>query len=183
VRMRSSHPADVGRGEREAAVHARGSRGRGAYRGGQPDSRFLVTGRWDETVRVWNAATGRQQHDLEPGRGAMLAWPSAQTGSSSIPLEKKPSTVTIWDAGSLQATRLLLGHTQPVKGVSVGPTGLLATTSWDGTVRLKPTPHPSRGIVSRTEGCPDSSHPCGTVQGPSSVMGERERNPARSKSR
>ncbi|CBF80695.1 WD40 repeat domain-containing protein [Aspergillus nidulans FGSC A4] len=96
----------------------------------------LASGSDDETVRLWDPATGSLQQTLEGHSGWVLSVAFSPDGRllASGSFDK---TVRLWDpaTGSLQQT--LRGHSNWVRSVAFSPDGrLLASGSFDKTVRL-----------------------------------------------
>jgi WD40 repeat protein len=86
------------------------------------DGRLLASGSFDGTVRLWSLA------DIRDGEGTMLGIHAAGVPPSAGLVQKLPS-------GHLLA--ILDGHTGGVRGVALSADGgRLASSSWDGTVRL-----------------------------------------------
>src|SRR5262249_36798703 len=119
-----------------------------------PDGRLLASGGKDGTVQLLDAATGQWRHTFQ-GRtfltnlafspdGRALA---AVTEGPPVPVPLNPGprgpgrgqrgpNATLWDVET-KAERRLTGHTDHIPGLSFHPGGkLVATGSWDGTVRL-----------------------------------------------
>ena len=108
-----------------------------------PDGRtLLATSSWDETVRLWDPATGTPVGDPLTGHtGTVTGWRSAPADGPPAGLRQRGRTVRLWDpATGAPVGDPLTGHTDTVTAVAFGalPDGrtLLASGSWDGTVRL-----------------------------------------------
>ncbi|KAJ3453415.1 hypothetical protein MRS44_017662 [Fusarium solani] len=103
-----------------------------------PDGQRLASASRDQTVKVWDATTGRCQATLE-GHGDMVYSVvfSPDTGSQRLASASWDKTVKIWDAttGHCQAT--LKGHRRMVYSVTFSPDGQrLASASRDKTVKI-----------------------------------------------
>jgi WD40 repeat protein len=101
-----------------------------------PDASWLASGSWDGTVRIWDAATGRERATLTGHTGQVTAVAVAPDASwlASGGLD---NTVRIWDAATGRERVTVTGHTGPVTAVAVAPDGSwLASASWDRTVRI-----------------------------------------------
>ncbi len=98
-----------------------------------PDGRQLATAAGDETVRLWDPATGARQATLT---GLVLAVAFSPDGRQ-LASAAADGTVRLWDpaTGAVQAT--LTGHALGVDAVAFSPDGRqLASAAGDGTVRL-----------------------------------------------
>jgi WD40 repeat protein/tRNA A-37 threonylcarbamoyl transferase component Bud32 len=107
-----------------------------------PDGRTLATGsddsEPDQTIKLWDAATGRLKRAWhgEAGTVAALAFsPDGRTLASGH-LESA-NNVRIWDVPTGRRLATLKGHTDRVRAVAFARDGLcLASAGSDGTVRL-----------------------------------------------
>ncbi len=99
------------------------------------DGRRIASASYDQSIRIWDAATGRIIRAQAAGEfiQAVAFHPDgrqiASGGSSRV--------VTLWDAATGQPIRRLAGHTWSIFEVAYSPDGkTLASSSTDGTVRL-----------------------------------------------
>ena len=101
---------------------------------------LLATGSRDETLRLWDPATGTHLHTLTGHTGMVISVafgtvhgrPLLATGSGD-------RTVRLWDPATGTHLHTLTGHTRPVMSVAFGTVDgrtVLATGSADRTVRL-----------------------------------------------
>jgi WD40 repeat protein len=112
-----------------------------------PDGTWLATGAIDETVRIWDAATGRCRHTLvghERGASAVVISPDGTWLVSG----DATGTVRIWDALTGQLRHTLAGHTDSVLGLAISPDEeWLASASCDGTIRVWETATAKRRYI------------------------------------
>jgi WD40 repeat protein len=108
-----------------------------------PNGRMLASGSKDGTVKLWDAAGGRELATL-PGHkdqvrivafspdGKLLA-----TGSDWWTQPGLPGEVKLWDLATQREVAALGRHSAAINAVSFSPDGtMLATSSEDNTVRL-----------------------------------------------
>jgi WD40 repeat protein len=107
-----------------------------------PDRTLLATGSADNTVRLWDPATGEPaSHPLTyDDRLGAVAFGQLPDGRTLLAATSRDNTVRLWDPATGQpAGDPLTGHTRPVAAVAFAPLPdgrtLLATAGWDETVR------------------------------------------------
>jgi RNA polymerase sigma factor (sigma-70 family) len=114
-----------------------------------PDAKLVATGSWDKTVRLWDAASGKEIRNLTGNTvevlsvafspdGRLLASASGGWGNASLPNNTPaPGEVIVWDVATGKIVATLRGHRDRIFGLAFSPDGkLLASASWDGTVKI-----------------------------------------------
>lgn len=101
-----------------------------------PNSRIVASGSSDNTIKLWDVASGRALHQLighkGPVFGVAFTWKGRMLASAS-----GDGTVKVWDVGAGRALVTLSGHTDRVYAVAYSPDGrTLASASKDHTVKL-----------------------------------------------
>jgi len=100
------------------------------------DGALLASGSADNTVRLWDAATGAAKHTLK-GHTYSVSSVAFSPDGTLLASGSGDKTVRLWDAATGAAKPTLEGHTYWVSSVAFSPDGtLLASGSDDNTVRL-----------------------------------------------
>ncbi|KAF5372434.1 hypothetical protein D9757_009930 [Collybiopsis confluens] len=101
-----------------------------------PDGSKIVSGSYDETVRIWDAVAGQQLAQLGGHTGGVTSVAFSPDGSKIVS-GSYDETVRIWDAVAGQQLAQLGGHTGGVTSVAFSPDGSkIVSGSYDETVRI-----------------------------------------------
>jgi WD40 repeat protein len=101
-----------------------------------PDGRSIVSGSVDKSVRVWDAATGRERRRLEGHSWHVADVAVSPDGKLVASAGTDDKTVRIWDLEK-GSTRHVIEGPEVAEGVAFSPDGkLLATSWWDGHIRF-----------------------------------------------
>ena len=101
-----------------------------------PDGKQLASASGDQTVKVWEVATGQLRRTLTGHSASVksVAWsPDGQQLASA----SEDNTVKVWEPATGQLRRTLTGHSSRVLSVAWSPDGQqLASASQDNTVKV-----------------------------------------------
>ncbi len=101
-----------------------------------PDGKYVVSGSGDNTVRLWELATGQEVRRFTGHDDAVLSVAVTPDGKYVVS-GSDDKTVRLWDLATGKEVRRFTGHEQPVRSVAVTPDGkYVVSGSWDHTVRL-----------------------------------------------
>ena len=101
-----------------------------------PDGNTLASGSYDETIKLWDVATGTLKATLE-GHTSWVYRVAFSPDGNTLASGSYDETIKLWDVatGSLKST--LEGHTSWVYSVAFSPDGnTLASGSYDETIKL-----------------------------------------------
>jgi WD40 repeat protein len=101
-----------------------------------PDGRRLVSGGWDETIKVWNVEHATEEATLRGHTNSV--WSLATSGDGLLLASGSGDfTVKLWSLSSLTEVRTFQGHTEGVYSVALSADGtVLVSASSDRTVRI-----------------------------------------------
>jgi hypothetical protein len=101
-----------------------------------PDGTRLASASRDQTVKVWDAASGQELRTVK-GHTNVVRSVSFSPDGTRLASASDDQTVRLWDAASGQELRTLKGHALQVMGVAFSSDGTrLASASRDKSVRL-----------------------------------------------
>ncbi|THU84653.1 WD40 repeat-like protein [Dendrothele bispora CBS 962.96] len=101
-----------------------------------PDGSQLASVSEDNTVQIWNTATGQEEAKLEGHTDRVLSVAFSPDGSQ-LASGSSDNTVWIWNTATGQEEAKLEGHTDEVQSVAFSPDGSqLASGSSDNTIRI-----------------------------------------------
>jgi WD40 repeat protein len=105
-----------------------------------PDGRFILTGSWDGTARLWDAQTGAPLRTLA-GHESLVSAAAFSPDGRFILTGSWDGTARLWDAQTGAALRTLTGHDGPVTAAAFSPDGrFIVTGSADRTARIWAVP-------------------------------------------
>ena len=132
----------MGRGHRQIAAQLKGHGNDVEAVAFAPDGKTLATASWDNSVMLWDVASGRiKGRQGSPNRGFVsLAFaPDGKTlaVAGGHYQNALPGQLRLLDAANAQTTRVFEGHATVIRGVCFAPDGkTLASVSDDGIVKL-----------------------------------------------
>ncbi|KAI0026809.1 hypothetical protein K488DRAFT_91838 [Vararia minispora EC-137] len=101
-----------------------------------PDGTRVVSGLYDESVRIWDASTGEQVQMLDGHTYSVTSVAFSPDGTRVVSGSDDKS-VRIWDASTRQQVRMLDGHMSSVTSVAFSPDGTCVVSgSDDKSVRI-----------------------------------------------
>ena len=103
-----------------------------------PDGKSLVSGSWDQSVRIWDAASHQLVATLEGHTGAVTTVAYSPDGKFIISSSRDHSII-VWDAVTHQTIAKLSGHSGTVTSVCYSPDGKTIASSGEVSGTRRPT--------------------------------------------
>ena len=101
-----------------------------------PDGKWLASASHDQTVKLWDAASGQLSRTLEGHDSGVMSVTFSSDGARLVSASCDQS-VKVWDSASGQVLLTLKGHNSQVVGVALSADGKrLASASYDRTVKV-----------------------------------------------
>ena len=101
-----------------------------------PDGRTLASASYDNTLKLWDAATGQELRTLT-GHTSYLWSVAFSPDGHALASTSGDSTLKLWDTASGRELRTLTGHSSVVRSVAFSPDGnTILSGSDDDTVRV-----------------------------------------------
>jgi WD40 repeat protein len=101
-----------------------------------PDGTHVVSASYDNTVRIWNAATGEPEAELKGHSDCVRSAVFSPDGTHVVSASND-NTVRIWNAATGEPEAELKGHSDWVQSAVFSPDGThVVSASYDKTVRI-----------------------------------------------
>ncbi|WP_143727734.1 nSTAND1 domain-containing NTPase [Moorena bouillonii] len=101
-----------------------------------PDGKQILSGSFDNTVRLWDTETGQTLHTLEGHTDTVNAIAFSPDGKQILS-GSRDDTVRLWDTETGTLIHTLEGHTNTATDIAFSPDGKqILSGSGDGTLRL-----------------------------------------------
>ena len=101
-----------------------------------PDGQRIVSGSWDQTLKIWDANTGKELQTLK-GHTWWVHSVAFSPDGQRIVSGSEDKTVKIWDANNGKELQTLTGHTGAVWSVTFSPDGKRIVSSKPGDTMTK----------------------------------------------
>ncbi|KAL3251159.1 hypothetical protein ABHI18_010792 [Aspergillus niger] len=100
------------------------------------NGQLLASGSGDNTIKLWDAATGALKHTLESHSNSVYSVAFSNNGQL-LASGSGDKTIKLWNAATGALKHTLEGHSNSVNSITFSNNGqLLASGSWDKTIKL-----------------------------------------------
>ncbi|PTD03479.1 Vegetative incompatibility protein HET-E-1, partial [Fusarium culmorum] len=100
------------------------------------DGKLIASGSDDDTIKIWNVATGKEEQTLEGHTDSVLSVVFSKD-DRLIASGSKDKTIKIWNVTTGEEEQTLEGHTDWVWSMVFSNDGkLIASGSWDKTIKI-----------------------------------------------
>ena len=123
------------RGGRQVAARPRRPRRHRRRRRLRPDGKTVATGSYDRTIKLWDAATGKEIRTLKGHKNWVLALAFSPDGKT-LASGSYDRTARLWDVATGKELGVLEGHKAAVRAVGFRPDGKALATA--GTRPARP---------------------------------------------
>ncbi|MDJ0735432.1 MAG: trypsin-like peptidase domain-containing protein [Nostocaceae cyanobacterium] len=87
-----------------------------------PDGRTLASGSWDNSIKIWDAATGKQLKTLT-GHSKSVSSIAFSPNGRTLASGSWDNSIKIWDAATGKQLKTLTGHSEWVSSIAFSPNG------------------------------------------------------------
>ena len=101
-----------------------------------PDGKTLASGSYDNTIKLWNLATGEEIRTLQ-GHSSPVYSVAISPDGKTLVSGSADNTVKLWNLATGEEIRTFKGHSDEVNSVAISPDGKsIASGSRDKTIKL-----------------------------------------------